>query len=124
MRKREEKPINLKDLDIEDNDPRWIKFVDLFHEWWREKFWEDTYFTYENRFDDVHTLSRSFWLVQWLVEKDHIEWKKFWELDTVISKYSDFELSYDTPQEDYTNILLMELAIRDNPLSFILDILK
>ena len=124
MRKREEKPINLKDLDIEDSDPRWIKFVDLFHEWWKEKFWEDSYFTYENRFDDVHTLSRSFWLVQWLVEKDHIEWKKFWELDTAISKYSDFELSYDIPQEDYTNILLMELAIRDNPLSFILDILK
>jgi len=119
-----ERVINRKDLDIEDNDPRWIKFVDLFHEWWKEKFWEDTHFTYENRFDDVHTLSRSFWLVQWLVEKDHIEWKKFWELDTDISKYSDFELSHDTSREDYTNILLMELAIRDNPLSFLLSILK
>lgn len=124
MRKREEKSKNLLDLDIEDNDPRWIKFVDLFHEWWKEKFGEDSYFTYKNRFDNVHVLSRSFWLVQWLVEKDHIEWKKFWELDTAISKYSDFELSHDTPREDYANILLMELAIRDNPLSFILDVLK
>lgn len=124
MRKREEPSINLKDLDIEDNDPKWIKFVDLFHEWWKEKFWEDTHFTYENRFDDVHTLSRSFWLVKWLVEKDNIERKKFWESDTDISKYLDFELSHDTSREDYTNILLMELAIRDNPLSFILSILK
>lgn len=124
MRKREEKPINRKDLDIKTKDPRWRKFVDLFHEWWKEKFGKDSYFTYKNRFDNVHILSRSFWLVQWLVEKDHIERKKFWELDTAISKYSDFELSYDTPREDYANILLMELAIRDNPLSFILDILK
>lgn len=124
MRKREEKPINRKDLDIKTKDPRWRKFVDLFHEWWREKFWEDSYFTYKNRFDNVHILSRSFWLVQWLVEKDHIERKKFWEMDTDISKYSDFELSYDTPIEDYTNILLMELSIHDSPVSFLLDIIK
>lgn len=124
MRKREEKPINRKDLDIKTKDSRWRKFVDLFHEWWREKFWEDSYFTYKNRFDNVHILSRSFWLVQWLVEKDHIERKKFWEMDTDISKYSDFELSYDIPIEDYTNILLMELSIHDSPVSFLLDILR
>ena len=60
----------------------------------------------------------------WLVEKNHIEWNKFGEAETVSSKYSDFELSYDTPREDYTNVLLMELAINDNPLTFILNILK
>lgn len=124
MKKWEWRAKNFLDLDIEDNDPRWIKFVDLFHEWWKEKFGEDTHFTYENRFDDVHTLSKSFWLVAWLVEKNHIEWEKFGEAETVSSKYSDFELSYDTPREDYTNVLLMELAINDNPLSFILDIIK
>jgi len=124
MRKREEKPINREDLDIKTKDPRWRKFVDLFQEWWLEKFGEKSYFTYKNRFDNVHILSRSFWLVQWLVEKDHIERKKFWEMDTDISKYSDFELSYDTPIEDYTNILLMELSIHDSPVSFLLDIIK
>lgn len=124
MKKWEWRAKNFLDLDIEDNDPRWIKFVDLFHEWWKEKFGEDTHFTYENRFDDVHTLSKSFWLVTWLVEKNHIEWEKFWKAETVSSKYSDFELSYDTPREDYTNVLLMELAINDNPLTFILNILK
>jgi hypothetical protein len=60
MRKREEKPINREDLDIKTKDPRWRKFVDLFQEWWLEKFGEKSYFTYKNRFDNVHILSRSF----------------------------------------------------------------
>lgn len=42
------------DLEIEDVDPRWIKLIKYFHKFWKEKFWEKSHFTYENRFDNVH----------------------------------------------------------------------
>ena len=62
--------------------------------------------------------------VKWLVKNDKIEWKTFWELETISSKYSDFELSYDTPQEDYVNLLLMELSLQENPIRFLISILS
>ena len=70
------------------------------------------------------TISKNMWFIKRLVEKDKIEREKFWNSETKSSKYSDFELSYDTPREDYKNILLMELAIQDDPITFILKILK
>jgi hypothetical protein len=114
----------LKDLQIEDNDPQRMKFVDYFNEFRKEVFWERSPFEYENRFDNVHIISKNMWFIKRLVEKDKIEREKFWNSETKSSKYSDFELSYDTPREDYKNILLMELAIQDDPITFILKILK
>jgi len=69
-------------------------------------------------------LSKRFQWVKWLVENDKIERAKFWNSETKSSKYSDFELSYDTPREDYTNILLMELSISDTPIEDLLLYLK
>ena len=47
-----------KDLQIEDNNPQWIKFVDYFNEFWKEKFGERSPFEYESRFDNVHIISK------------------------------------------------------------------
>ena len=69
-------------------------------------------------------ISKEYWFIKWLVEKDKIDRERFWNSETKLSKYSDFELSYDTPREDYTNILLMELAIQDEPIDFLISILK
>jgi hypothetical protein len=33
-------------------------------------------------------------------------------------------LSYNTPREDYTNTLLMELAIQNEPIQFLIEMLK
>lgn len=69
-------------------------------------------------------ICKGYMFINWLVENDKIDRAKFWNSETKSSKYSDFELSYDTPREDYTNILLMELAIVDDPVSFLISILK
>ena len=69
-------------------------------------------------------ISKKFWFIKWLVENDKIDREKFWNSETKSSKYSDYELSYDTPREDYTNILLMELAIQDEPIQFLIEILR
>ena len=69
-------------------------------------------------------ISKKFWFIKRLVENDKIDREKFWNSETKSSKYSDFELSYDTPREDYTNTLLMELAIQDEPIQFLIEILR
>ena len=69
-------------------------------------------------------LSTEAMFIKWLVENDKIDRWKLWNSETKSSKYSDFELSYDTPREDYTNILLMELAIQDEPIQFLIEMLR
>ena len=68
--------------------------------------------------------SAYYWFIKWLVENDKIDREKFWNSETKSSKYSDFELSYNIPREDYTNTLLMELAIQDEPIQFLVKILR
>ena len=120
---------------------------DLIYYWW-DKEYERVYFHSElpekekeklrkagiyNKEDDwvdedwiwdEWICSKKFWFIKWLVENDKIDREKFWNSETKSSKYSDFELSYDTPREDYTNILLMELSISDTPIEDLLLYLK
>ena len=72
----------------------------------------------------TYLVSTRYGFIKWLVENDKIDREKFWNSETKSSKYSDFELSYDTPREDYTNTLLMELAIQDEPIQFLIKILR
>ena len=69
-------------------------------------------------------ICKGYMFIQRLVENDKIDREKFWNSETKSSKYSDFELSYDTPREDYTNTLLMELVIQDEPIQFLIEILR
>lgn len=104
----------------------------------QEFYWENRKFSNENwlltmtnwvenlsgAYAQTYIISKQGWFIKWLVEKDKIDREKFWNSETKSSKYSDFELSYDTPREDYTNTLLMELAIQDEPINFLISILK
>ena len=78
----------------------------------------------ENKFYEEQIISKKFWFIKRLVENDKIDREKFWNSETKSSKYSDFELSYDTPREDYINILLMELSISDTPIEDLISYLK
>lgn len=77
------KPVNYLDLEIKDNNPQWVKFVDYFNQRWEEKFKEPGPFEYKNRFDDVHIISKKMQFVEWLVLNDKINLKK---LDTKLLK--------------------------------------
>ena len=51
--------------DFEDNNPKWMKLVDLYNERWKEKFGDDEWcFTYEMRFDTVHLISKQMGFVK------------------------------------------------------------
>ena len=92
----------------------------LWEEDWLNWSWSD-YRCYNS---DLVIISKSYWFIKRLVDNDKIDREKFWNSETKSSKYSDFELSYDTPREDYTNILLMELAIQDEPIQFLIEMLR
>ena len=113
-----------KDLEIEDNNPQWIKFVDYFNEFWKEKFGERSPFQYENRFDNVHIISKHMWSIEWLVNHDKVD---FWPMEIVF--YQKNQYNYDWVAyhfEEYSRYenLIMILSIQENPITFILEILK
>ena len=97
------------------------KLIELLNEYENTDNWENRY---QVEFRESKIISKKFWFIKWLVENDKIDREKFWNSETKSSKYSDFELSYDTPREDYTNILLMELAISDTPIEDLILYLK
>lgn len=109
----------------------WIeKLVELLNEydssnWWKETDeWIDNIWKIYEFHSELQIISKKYWFIKWLVENDKIDREKFWNSETESSKYSDFELSYDTPREDYTNILLMELSISDTPIEDLISYLK
>lgn len=73
------RPVNYLDLEIKDDNPQWVKFVDYFNQRWEEKFKEAGHFEYKNRFDDVHIISKKMQFVEWLVDNDKIDYKKLLE---------------------------------------------
>ena len=73
--------------------------------------------------DRFYAISKYYGFIKWLVENEKIERLAFAE-SWLLGKYTDFELSYDTPREDYTNMLLMELSIQDNPIEYLISVLR
>ena len=107
-----------KDLEIKDTDKQWRKLVDYFNQWREEKFWEKWHFTYTMRFDEVHLISKKMWFIQWLVDNDKIDKQK-------VKEKSEFLHIYTIPNpEKYYKSLIMELSIQDNPIEFLISILR
>ena len=104
-------PKNVLDLEIADDNPKRMKFVDYFNEWREHKFWERGKFKYTNRFDDVHVLSHKMWFVFWLEYNGKLDTEKICDLQG-FDWYSAYER------------IIMLLSIQDNPMTYILDLLK
>ena len=65
-------------------------------------------------------ISKEYWFIKWLVENEKIDLDK---LPIRLEEYyqNTEAVGYVTDDE---NILLMELAIQDNPIEFLISILK
>ena len=103
-----------KDLEIKSTNKQRRKLVDYFNQWWEEKFWEKWHFTYENRFDEVHLISKKMWFIEWLVKNNKIDY----------DKVHDNENYYAVDVWDNTDELLMLLSISDNPIEFLISVLR
>ena len=69
-------------------------------------------------------ISRRYWFIEWLVKNQKIEWYKYCEIHTKTANYTDYDLSYDTPDEVYVDTLLMELSIQEEPIKFLSKIIR
>ena len=108
---------------MEEKKESWIEtLIELFRDY-VENYWNDTkdptidnvviydwqWFYFGARFySDEKVLSKKFWFIEWLVDNDKIDIEKFPQ----IMEYSDYES------------LLMLLSINDNPIEFLISILK
>ena len=63
-------------------------------------------------------ISKKFWFIQWLVEKDKID--KQWAKNLLYES----EIFNPLPYTDLSERLIMYLAIQDDPISFLVSILK
>ena len=69
--------------------------------------WDDVWLGYET------ILSKKFWFIKWLVDNDKLDKEKIWGNESPdIFDYSFYE------------VVLMILSIQDNPIEFLVSILK
>lgn len=78
--------------------------VDL---WWSSICW----------IHETVLISKNFWFIQWLIENDKIDFEKdkYWMIF-----YEDWVQKFIESEEE----ILMELSIQDNPIKFLISILK
>lgn len=76
-------------------------------------------------------ISKQYWFIKWLVENEEIEWEKFQEpkIRGIIWLISNWHNSEWKSYKDYSKelayeSLLMLLSIQDEPIEFLVSILK
>ena len=110
----------------------WLeKLIELFRDY-VENYWNDTkdptidnvviydwqWFYFGARFySDEKVLSKKFWFIKRLVENDKIDLMK-------LKKWIEDNKFYCAKWGKITNMLLMLLSIQDNPIEFLISILK
>ena len=104
------------------------KLVDLLNEydsnWGFTDYW--ALFNSMNEWisgtEDLQVISKKFWFIKWLVDNDKIDFDKFFQnqWDWVIDNIEDVN-----PIKDFEYYqLLMILSVQDNPIEFLIGILK
>ena len=75
-------------------------------------YWVDCDWETEIAWSDSLICSKKFWFIKWLVENEKIEWDEKFYLEDDDWLFGTYEC------------LLMLLAIQDNPIEFLISILK
>jgi hypothetical protein len=121
----------------------WIeKLVELLNEydssnWWKETDeWIDNIWKIYEFHSELQIISKKYWFIEWLVENDKIDYEKIWTKIWMeyhkayfpINKYwyvYDMEMGSISSAEysDYESLLML-LAIQDEPIRFLCEILK
>lgn len=76
---------------------------------WEDEDWQLSYIGYWTRYSEFLCISKKYWFIDWLVYKNKIDTDKC------------RRIRFD---HDYTDSVLMRLAIQDEPISFLISILK
>ncbi len=87
---------------------------DFIPEWWSIEHWGKSIF-YEWVYYNDRIIWKDFWFIKWLVEKDKIDIEK---------EIKNSELNWLHEHYFREDCLLMLLAIQDEPIEFLISILK
>ena len=116
-----------RDLELEEWEESNARTENNWHLWFNgaNKVQFDTYM-----FDSL-ALSKQYWFIKWLVENEKIDWEKFQEpkMRGIICLISNWHNSEWKSYKDYSKelayeSLLMLLSIQDEPIEFLVSILK
>ena len=115
------------------------KLIELLNEYEREKIIHRTYYLVswyimykrddgeevDDKRTDLEIISKSYGFIKWLVDNDKINWRKcldlWYEISVIDEEWEDIDVmrTFDSYEQ-----LLMYLAIQDNPIEFLVSILK
>jgi len=117
------------------------KLVKLLNEFEKVKTWYTTYTTRWEKserelksdymYDEdqniiqIYIISKSFWFIKWLVDNDKINWRRcldlWYEISVIDEEGEDIDVmrTFDSYEQ-----LLMYLSIQDNPIEFLVSVLK
>jgi hypothetical protein len=116
------------------------KLIELVYKYNEEKEWEkiwlitsvkewecEIWFDKEKeiRKYENYIISKKYWFIKWLVENDKINWRKcldlWYEISVIDEEWEDVDImrTFDSYEQ-----LLMYLSIQDNPIEFLVSILK
>ena len=105
------------------------KLINLLNEYCGEDEWSETKWTKKHLLEwwllSLQVISKEYWFIKWLVENDKIDFslipnkiKEIW-----IPMKINWEIKYWFDSSDYY-WLLMLLAIQDEPIRFLCEIIK
>lgn len=69
------------------------------------------------RFDEVHLVSKKMWFIEWLISKDKIDLLKLTCMNPQYTEILDSDFSWE-------DRIVMILSIQENPISFLISMLK
>ena len=100
---------------------RMEKLIELLNEYENMDNWENLH---QVEFRESKIISKKYWFIKWLVENDKIDFNKRPELYTFKAETETRWLNNMVDGSWHYESLLMLLAIQDNPIEFLVSILK
>lgn len=97
-----------------------IVAIDQEIEWGRDIFFENVDWFHA---EEAEIISKKFWFIQWLVEKRKVEWFLIPEIIKNVEVDSSGLHDYNEYYENWES-LLMHLSIQDDPIEFLVSVLK
>ena len=95
------------------------KLIELLKEYDNEEFWEALYMENKVYANDFLIISKKYWFIKWLVENEKID-------TTNLQDYWDrWEMWIWVFANMYkSDLIILTLSIQDNPIEFLISILK
>lgn len=123
-------PINLpfkqNSMNIKSDNPKWKRLVDYFNKYNLER-WVLFTFNYTDRFDDVHIISKEDWFIKRLFKTTTMKHNVIRCCKNMCNSFNYTLVNWMrwvSEQIEPVDVLIMILSIQEDPIPFLMEILK